>query len=75
MGAKSRMSYRILVVTAWLAVAVGWTTLYGQVDTKRGPSVRTSKNDEQLKRMGADSFLRIDLAGKDSLRPSCRSFV
>jgi len=51
MGAKSRMSYRILVGIAWLAVAVGWTPLYGQADTERGSSARTSENDEQLKRI------------------------
>jgi len=32
-------------------MAVGWTPLYGQEDTKPGPSVRTSETDEQRKRI------------------------
>lgn len=51
MGSKPRTSYRVLLSAVWLVVAVGCTTLYGQVDTKPGLSVRTSENDDQLKRI------------------------
>jgi len=58
--ARARSSGSLSQSCPLTPLGVGWS-----VGQKHGPRLRG----------GADSFLRIDLAGKDSLRPSCRSFV
>lgn len=51
MRSWSRSSHRVLLTAAWMVLTVGWTTLYGQVDTSGEVADRTSSNDQRLSRI------------------------